>query len=212
MFPYNELNNISRVSPAGEATNHYGWGHKTDFVMGPRDLLNPFFGLTDQVWEAGITEDKNNIYLVSEDIKEYIIESAENITEVSIAFNTSARLHYAFITNGKGWFVWWDTITASSQRMCLGDLVINPKVFLDDPRGSMSGRADIILVYIKYDGKLYFRKARDRFDIEYLLAVGPFKALHRIYIGENSRIHFVVETNANAAQTLDYHQTYLSCT
>ena len=107
--------------------------------------------------------------------------------------NQNADLHYAWVDAGVAKFHWYDTVTSSFQTLTLPAGSRTPKCTLDDKRPTQSGRSDIILSYVKADNKLYFRKQRDRFEVEYLLYdEEPVLAIESLYMNEGLRLQWAL--------------------
>lgn len=162
-----------------------------DYEDGPIALQDPTQGLATQQWRAYIQG--SGVFVEADNTPAFQIlpNTANSITDISIAFNQNADLHYVFVDAEvcKLWF--YNTLTSAFELKTIPE-ARTPKITLDDKRPSQSGRSDIILSYIKNDNKLYFRKQRERFEIEHLLHNGPFIALERLYMNEGLRLQWMV--------------------
>lgn len=191
-FPDNKLSSIpvpsQWIGAGGEALASRLW----DAEDGPIAEQDPSKGHNYQQWRAYLQDYK--IILEADNIPpRVLLESPDNtITDISICFNQNADLHYAWVDAGVAFFRWYDTQAASFQTMQLPAGVRTPKITLDDKRPTQSGRSDIILSYIKADNKLYFRRQRDRFQIEYLLDDGPFISIERLYMNNGYRLQWLL--------------------
>lgn len=167
-----------------------------DAEDGPIAEQDPSMGAAYQQWRAYIKD--YAVWLEADNMPpRKLLESPGNtITDISICFNQNADLHYAWVDAGVAKFRWYDTVTASFQTLTLPAGTRTPKCTLDDKRPTQSGRSDIILSYIKSDNKLYFRKQRDRFEVEYLLDDGPFISIERMYMNSGWRLQWLMVRGA----------------
>lgn len=161
-----------------------------DFEDGPVAEQNPSLGLAYQQWRAYIKD--FTVWLEADNLpkRELLYSPEDTITDISIAFSQNADLHYVWMDAGVGYLRWYDTTILAFATMTLPAGVRTPRLTLDDKRSTQSGKSDIILAYLKADNKLYFRRQRDRFGIEYLLADGPFISLDRMYMNRGMRLQW----------------------
>lgn len=164
-----------------------------DFIDGPIAEQDPTQGLAYQQWRAYIKG--STVYVEADNTPPRAILSSPEpsaFTDISIAFNQNADLHYVYVEQGKAKFYWFDTLTSSFQTMLLPEGIRTPKITLDDKRPQQSGRSDIILSYVKADNKLYFRMQRERFGVEHLLDDGPFISIKRLYMNDGYRLQWLM--------------------
>lgn len=167
-----------------------------DFIDGPVAEQDPSMGAAYQQWRAYIKD--YAVWLEADNMPpRKLLESPGNtITDISIAFNQNGDLHYVYVDAGVAKFHWYNTETASFQTLTLPPGTRTPKITLDDKRSTQSGRSDIILAYIKSDNKLYMRRQRDRFEIEYLQDEGPFISIERMYMNSVWRLQWLMVKGA----------------
>lgn len=163
-----------------------------DIEDGPIAFQDPSEGLRYQQWRAYIKD--YAVWVEADNMPPMkLMETPDNsITDISIAFNNNADLHYVWVDKEVAKFRWYDALSGSFQTMTLPQGVRTPKVTLDDKRPTQLGRNDIILSYVKSDNALYFRKQRDRFAIEYKLDDGPFIAIERLYMSTGWRLQWLM--------------------
>lgn len=154
-----------------------------DYEDGPIAIQDPTEGAQYQVWRARIVN--NEILLSAPNIAEYVLHSGLGITDVSIAFDQNARLYYVYNQQANTFFSWFDTLTGQTELWDFGELLITPKVTLDDKRATQSGTSDVILTYVKSDGAMYYRQQRDRFQVERQLDAGPVTGIEKV--GKNDQ-------------------------
>lgn len=190
MFEGNRLSSIPVPAPLIGAGSEAMQSRVFDHEDGPVDYQDPSQGQRYQQWRAYLKE--SAIYIEADNrAPEQLLASPGNtITDISIAFDWNGNLHYAWVDQGVARMYWYDTQAADYATMQLPAGVRTPKMTLDDKRPRQSGRADIILAYIKSDNGLYFRMQRDRFGIERLLDAGPFISLDKMYMNSGLRLQF----------------------
>ena len=163
-----------------------------DFVDGPYAEQDPSRGMDFQQWRAYNRD--GYIWVEADNLPARVLlnNPTNSITDISIAFNQNADLHYTWVDAGVAYLRYYDTATSSMQTMTLPAGVRNPRITLDDKRPTQNARSDIVLAYLKADNGLYFRKQRDRFLTEYLLDPGPFLALDQMYMNRGYRLQWRV--------------------
>ena len=169
-----------------------------DYEDGGIALNDASLGLLHQVWRARILEnletEQAEIWIDAEGVDAFLWRAADDITEVSIAFDQNMRLHVAWVENGEAFFYWYDTNVSNHVTTNYGSAVITPRITMDDKRPLQIQRNDIILAYLKA-GDLRYRQQRDRYTIERvieadvnspgLIKVGMSKALRLQFMLQN---------------------------
>lgn len=163
-----------------------------DFIDGPVAEQDPSQGLMYQQWRAYIKDLQVWIEADNRPPSVLLPSPTNSITDISIAFNQNADLHYCWVDAGTARLRYYDTLTSSMQTMTLPSGVRTPKVTLDDKRPTQTGRSDVILSYVKDDNKLYFRMQRDRFGVEYILDDGPFISIERLGMNNGYRLQWLM--------------------
>lgn len=161
-----------------------------DFEDGGVAPNDPSMGQMYQVWQAVIRDEK--IYISAPNTPEFEFYSGTAVTDVSIAFDQNMRLHVAWVDDETFYWRWFNTLTGQMETTNFGTGYLTPKCTLDDKRSTQSGGSDIILAYVKADGKLYHRRQRDRFGVEYLLADGPFYGISKLGMNAVYRLQFLM--------------------
>lgn len=190
-FPDNSLSDIplpQRFLGAG-ATSILD--RTRDYEDGPIAEQDPTQGMDYQEWRAYVED--NIIWVEADNLPPKVLyEGQGEITDVSIAFNQNADLHYAYVEDGVAKFYWYDTLSAQFETMVLPEGTRTPKITLDDKRSTQTASNDIILSYIKADNGLYFRLQRERFEIERLLHPGPFVMIRQMYMNTGWRLQWLL--------------------
>lgn len=162
-----------------------------DYEMGPIREQDPTQGLMYQEWRAYI--DDNKIWLEADNISPKVVyEGQGELTDISLAFNQNADVHYAYVEDGQAKLYWYNTLTSQFEVMELSPGIRTPKITLDDKRPTQVGNSDIILSYIKADNGLYFRMQRERFQVERLLHPGPFVMIRQMYMNDGWRLQWLL--------------------
>lgn len=157
---------------------------------GPTFYQDSSLGLDVRVWES---RSKDLQFILSaEGITSTIIlnNPCSLITDFNFCFNQNADLYLCYTEQDSVYWQWYNTATAKYTTTKLPQGTRSARCTLDDKRNSQTGRSDIILAYIREDGALCFRKQRDRFTVEYLLDVGPFISLEKMYMNKGWRLQF----------------------
>lgn len=161
-----------------------------DYCDGGKALNDPSYGLFYQVWRARLIN--NDVIVDAREVEEFVLYSASGISEISFTFDQNMRPILAFVKDSLPYLRWYDTSVSMQVVTALDVDVITPRVSLDDKRSSQSSISDVILAYIRL-GKLYHRRQRDRFTIEYLLAETSSSGLIKIGMNINFRFQFMLK-------------------
>lgn len=163
-----------------------------DYEEGPIAEQDPSQGVAYQEWRAYIED--NEIWLEADNTPAKVVyTSSGQLSDISIAFNQNADLHYAYVEDEVAKLYYYDTLTAQFQTMELGEGVRTPKITLDDKRVTQNAASDIILSYIRpEDNALYFRMQRERFQIERKLHDGPFVMIRQMYMNTGWRLQWLL--------------------
>lgn len=158
--------------------------------MGGVGLNDPSQGLNVQVWT--LTTDGTDVTISAPNTSPAVLFSGTNITDIDLAFDQNMRPFVAFIEDGQARFWWFDTQTGMTKFTNLPSDAVTPRCCLDDKRGLQSNSSDILLAYIR-GTSLFLRAQRDRYDVERSLAEAVSPALVRMGMGNNLRMHFLLE-------------------
>lgn len=161
-----------------------------DFEDGPIAVQDPTQGLRYQQWRAYIKDGK--VFLEADNQAPTVLLTGGGITDISIAFDQNANLHYCWVDDGTARLRWYNTATSEMDTMVLPSGIRTPKLSLDDKRPSQSGFSDILLAYIKSDNGLYHRRQRDRFGEEIFLDPGPWVSLEKMGMNSGVRFQFLL--------------------
>ena len=151
-----------------------------DCEDGPKAIRDTSGGMAYQRWRIWI--EQGRIYLDADNQPRTLLREGVGITDVSLAFNQNADLHYTWVEEDICYLLYFDSLTNSTQVMTIGK-VYTPKITLDDKRQTQTQISDVILTYIK-DGYVYYRYQRDRFEVEYKASEETFTAINRFYMNK----------------------------
>jgi len=161
-----------------------------DYEDGPIALQDPTEGLKYQMWRARIVS--NQVLISAPNTTEYALVSGLGLTDISIAFDQNANLHYVYNQLENTYFYWYDTLTGQIEEWDFGEKLITPKLTLDDKRPTQNARSDIIFTYVKSDGALYYRQQRDHFQTERQLDAGPIVGIEKVGMTDGHRLQWLI--------------------
>lgn len=164
---------------------------KEDFEDGPIDISDSSSGLFYQVWNGIASDQGVRLIKYAGNDEGYDVLSQLNITEMSFTFDQNGRPTIAYIQYGIAKIWWYDSTVGGMSTTVIGSGIGSPKIFLDDKRQTQTAISDMIVGYIKQK-QLCYRLQRDRFLIEYVLATNVSGRLHKIGMGNNLRLQFVI--------------------
>lgn len=141
-----------------------------DYELGGVALGDPSEGLQVQVWEARVEADE--IQTRPEGVGAWTtVTSDTGITEVALAFDQNMRASVSYVAAGVAKHYWYDAQIADF-RTSVYTGAASPVVSMDDKRELEIGLNDVVLFYL-LDGRVKYRRQRDRFLIEYDMADIP---------------------------------------
>lgn len=141
-----------------------------DWELGGVAIGDPSQGLQVQVWEARLSG--NTIQTKPEAGSTWTdITSDTDITEIALSFDQNMRPSVSYVAGGAAKLYWYDPTVASYVTVTYAGAT-SPVVTMDDKRATQTGLNDILLFYLR-SGRVYHRRLRDRYTIEYDLAAVP---------------------------------------
>jgi hypothetical protein len=142
-----------------------------DYELGGVALNDASEGLEVREWRVRVIDD--DIVLDAPGVDPETLFSMAEVYEVSLAFDQNMSPYVAYrLFDGSCHFRWFDSLLPGFVTLDLDEGARSPRCTLDDHRagpGTISGLSDVILVYIRADNVLCYRKQRDRFEDEYEL-------------------------------------------
>lgn len=141
-----------------------------DYELGGIAIGDPSQGLQVQVWETRLNA--GSIQVSIEDAESWTtVTSDTGITEISLAFDQNMRPAAAYVAAGVVKLYWYDANAAAFVTTTYAG-ASSPVVMLDDKRPMEIDLSDILLFYVRA-GRVYHRRQRDRYSVEYDLAAMP---------------------------------------
>ena len=96
------------------------------------------------------------------------VTTAAGVTEISLAFDQNMRPAVAYVAAGVAKFYWYDANAAAFVTTTYAGAV-SPVCMMDDKRPMEIDLCDILLFYVR-SGRVYHRRQRDRYAVEYNMA------------------------------------------
>lgn len=185
MMPDNEL---STTSIAASFLVPSRYDNLIDYERGGVDFYDASHGLDVKLWQSKYENDE--IIIFSDDVS-YSVLTAENVTEISFAFDFNMRPIVAYVADDIAYFYWYNSTTQENELIKYGEDYITPQLALDIHYQIQDDYADVIFAYIR-DGILRTRLQRDRFEIEYTHR--EFDKLVQIGMMRNNRFGFAAKS------------------
>lgn len=189
MIPNQILSTIPIPRPYLEKVNDFNLP-LIDYEMGGVALNDASQGLQVKLWTLYMVGD--DVTISAPDVAPTVVFTAQNITEISLAFDQSMQPVIAYVQAEEARLYWFDTTIPGYTNTILTGAV-SPRVSLDDKRPLFVPLSDVIVGYVK-DNNLYFRAQRDRYLIEYLLKSNVNATLVTVGMTTNLRFKFKLKT------------------
>jgi hypothetical protein len=199
MLPENRLSTIpvpsAYLKPDGTRRSV-----RKDREYGGVALQDPTQGMYYQIWDF---ECVGNQILVSapNHTRSLLLTHSSAVKEISATFDQNMNPCVAFVDAfDVAWLYWFDTVAGSQS---VSDIVadfgaveglISPRVALDDKRQSQSGTSDILLMYVE-NKRLCMRRQRDRFLVEYVIALRVNASILDMGMARNGRFQLKMKYN-----------------
>lgn len=157
-----------------------------DYALGAGDIGDTTLGMRAEQWKCFYEDGEIK---VSNSSKVISLLKAENVKELSFAFDSNMRPLVCYLAEDQLYLWWYDSQTGKQITTNFGAGYKTPHLALDDNRKSQSSNADVIFAYIK-DRHAYIRIQRERFTKEYEIATG--QKILQIGMMKNNRFGFLV--------------------
>ena len=139
-----------------------------DLERGGTAIGDPSDGLDVQDWEGRLSGTNIQVKPVSGSTWT-TVTSDTDISELAIAFDQNMRPSVAYVAGGTAKLYWYDATAAAYVTTSFVGAT-SPVVTMDDKRERQVGLNDVLLFYLR-DGRVWHRRQRDRYTIEY--NIGP---------------------------------------
>jgi hypothetical protein len=160
-----------------------------DFEAGGVDIQDTSAGLSDYRWRCFVGP--TGIHIQRDGLPDQLWITVNGVLEVALAFDQNMRPAVAYrLQDGRVYLRWYDSQIAQYTTTDFG-LGKNPRLTLDDKRPSQMANSDVIFAYMR-DGAVYYRRQRDRYQVENQIASGltATTVLRNIGMGTNWRLQF----------------------
>ncbi len=179
----------------------------SDICWGGAALGDASAGLQVQDWAVSLLDSDSVVYtpqLTGTPTTVLTVTTGHPVVWLAGAFDQSMRVAIAYVSQGLGYFYYFDTLSNAYVTIALPLGAVRPFVTLDDVRSAALNSSDIIVSYLNtLTGHLYFRAQRDRFGVEYDLgAVPPGLALVQVGMNAALRLQFHFELLAGGGRTI----------
>lgn len=183
----------------GQLYNPWSRTARISYHWGPIAIQDPSQGLGVQLWT--VRADGADLVLSAASTPAFVwYGHANDIAEVSLAFDQNGRPVVAFVDEaGDAFLRWFDPVPNAIVNMDLSAIgAITPRVTLDDNRPFNSATSDVILAYVR-EGVVRYRQQRERFTVERTPttgAGGPVAsagALRHVSMNQSLRLEFLTD-------------------
>lgn len=188
MIPEGRLSTIPVVSAiiGGRAGNIT---ETQDYEDGPKYLSDTQDGLLKYIWQAIKTQ--RGISLNSITTINFTAYVKTNIKELSFTFDQNGRYSICMIVAKDCLLYWYDPLVSKYTTLNLGHGYESPKLFLDDKRYQQNAINDMLMFYLR-DRNLCYRRQRDRFLDEIILAKSVDGKIRKVGMSRNLRVQIQV--------------------
>ena len=159
-------------------------------------IINDSTDMFNNTWLY--TYEANNIQIRNLTTMEptIILDTIENIYQVSVTFNQIMQVQYCYIIEDQLYLYWFDSLINNYTATLLTDEVTSCYIVLDETRDNLIRTSNNLLYYIK-NNNLYLRKQNERFTIEHL-AYANLPSKSKIYniqkTIDTQRLQFIIKT------------------
>ena len=159
-------------------------------------IINDSTDMFNNTWLY--TYEANNIQIRNLTTMEptIILDTIENIYQVSVTFNQNMQAQYCYIVEDQLYLYWFDSLINNYTATLLTDEVTSCYILLDETRDNLIDTSNNLLYYIK-NNNLYLRKQNERFTIEHL-AYTNLPSKSKIYniqkTIDTQRLQFIIKT------------------
>ena len=181
----------------------------TDQERGGVEIADPSQGLRYQIWE--LTYSNFEIWITPlTSGTAFLAFTLPGITEASLAFDQNMNIFVTYMVGEQAYYYWYDPISLQYENQIMDSDVRSPRCCMDDKRLEMVDTSDILLAYMR-GADLYYREERDRYTIEYPLAVDLIGSLSKIGFADQNRVKFgmlSIEPLTSSGALLTFPFTY----
>ena len=199
MLPDPHLNFNAPITAFLPPENQVRCDMLTDYEQGSLVIRDPTGGLQQAVWKGWFEDQTFKVQLAAGGPITDVLTVTGEVTELSLAFDSNMRPHFAYMEDDQAKLFWYNTQT-SQNEILTGFDIYSPRLCLDDKRDRESANRDILLFYLRaenssYDRGLYCRQQRDRFAIEYFLIDTPAVMIGQVGMAVGNRVQIELITS-----------------
>lgn len=163
-----------------------------DQELGSLAVNDPAGGLMQAVWEGWLDGQTLKVRPLPAGTVTDVLTVTGTVTELSLAFDSNMRPHFAFVEDGDTKLYWYNTSSGHNETLTLSGAT-SPRLCLDDKRARESASRDILLFYLS-SGSLYCRQQRDRYETEYFLIATDAVRIGQVGMSKGNRIQIELLT------------------
>ena len=168
-----------------------------DLALGSLLISDPTGGLRQATWEGYLDGQTFKVWIPPSGIVTDVLTVTGQVTELSLAFDSNMRPHFAYVEDGVPKFYWYDTST-NQNTITPYPGITSPRLCLDDKRDRQGASRDVLLFYLR-EGSLYCRQQRDRYEVEYFLQETAALAIDQVGMAAHNRLRIELIYDAECA-------------
>ena len=168
-----------------------------DLELGSLLISDPTGGLRQATWEGYLDGQTFKVWIPPSGSVTSVLTVTGTVTELSMAFDSNMRPHFAYVEDGVPKFYWYDTST-NQNTITPYPGITSPRLCLDDKRDRQGALRDVLLFYLR-EGSLYCRQQRDRYEVEYFLQETAALAIDQVGMAAHNRLRIELIYDAECA-------------
>ena len=169
-----------------------------DLELGSLLLFDTAGGLRQAVWEGYLEDNALRVWVPPSGLVTEVLGNLGTVTELSLAFDSNMRPHFAYVEDGVPKFYWYDTST-NQNTITPYPGILSPRLCLDDKRDRQGASRDVLMFYLR-EGSLYCRQQRDRYEVEYFLQETAALAIDQVGMAAHNRLRIELVYDAECAE------------
>ena len=169
-----------------------------DLELGSLLVSDPTGGLRQATWEGYLDGQTFKVWIPPSGTITDVLTVTGQVTELSLAFDSNMRPHFAYVEDGVPKFYWYDTST-NQNTITPYPGITSPRLCLDDKRDRQGASRDVLMFYLR-EGSLYCRQQRDRYLVEYFLQDTEALAIDQVGMAAHNRLRIELVYDAECAE------------
>ena len=106
----------------------------TDYEQGSLLIRDPTGGLQQAVWKGWFEDQTFKVQLAAGGILTDVLTVTGEVTELSLAFDSNMRPHFAYLEGGQAKLFWYNTQTNAEEVLLLASGITSPIEVSTDAR------------------------------------------------------------------------------